>query len=703
VAVVQSALRLKVQPGALWRRIEAAALSEQPRWALWLPVGLAGGIGLYFGLAMEPAIPATIAVAALALFGIVTARSARNPFLRALLALLAAVAIGFCAAKMRTQTVAAPVVPHRIGPVHLAGRVETVEYRDNGVRIRLGELQAKRFPGPLPAHVRVTMRSQLQSLSPGEWVRVTAVLMPPPEPAQPGDYDFGRRAWFEQLGGVGYTYGDAVPIAALRDPTFLEALNARLERLRNAMTARIRSALPGSQGAIAAALITGDRSGVDPSDTQAYRDSGLTHVLSISGLHLALAGGIFFWLVRALLAAIPAIALRYPIKKWAAVAALAGAGFYLLISGCESPAVRSYIMLAMMFLAVLFDRPAITMRAIALAAALILLFSPEQVVSPGFEMSFAAVICLVAYGEWEASRRPKDDVPPGWLRRGWRYIAGIATASIVAGLATAPFAIFHFDRSAQYGIVSNLLSMPIAGFVIMPAATAAMILMPFGLERLPLIVMGKGVEMMSWVAHWTAGFPGATSVLPSWPVAALLLVVFGGLWIALWQTRWRWLGIVPIAAGLALVFVTAPPDLLIGRDGVTIALRAKNGSLAFAGSMKDDYAAQQWLKRDGDERLPAEALARREDGIACDALGCFTTIDGFKVAVTRRSEALAEDCARADVLVASVAAHGRCQGPRLVIDTSDVQRDGAYAVWLRGSIRVKTAQGERGVRPWSRP
>lgn len=682
--------------------IEAAAIAEQHRWALWLPVGLAAGIGAYFTLGFEPTIASTVIVAGSAACAVIATRFNLHPLVRAVFGIVAAMCLGFTVAKIRTESVSAPIVTHKTGPTWIDGRIETVELRDNGVRIVLGELRASRFGGAVPSRVRVTMRSQTVPLSPGQWVHVTAVLMPPPEPAAPGDYDFGRRAFFEGLGGVGYTFGEATPIAPLRDATWIENWNARLERLRNALTARIRAVLPDSDGAIAAALITGDRSGVDPSDTQAYRDSGLTHVLSISGLHLALAGGIFFWVIRALFAAVPAIALNYPIKKWAAVGALAGAGFYLLISGCEAPAVRSYVMLAMMFTAVLVDRPAITMRAVALAAALILLFAPENLISPGFEMSFAAVICLVAYGEWEASRPRADDVPRGWFMRSWRYVAGIATASIVAGLATAPFAIFHFDRSAQYGIVSNLLSMPIAGFVIMPAATAAMVLMPFGLERWPLVVMGKGVAMMSWVAHWTASFPGAASVLPAWPIAALLVVVFGGLWIALWRARWRWLGLGAIATGIVVALLTQPPDLLVGRDGTTVAFRTRDGRLVFPVFPKDKFAAQAWLKRDGDERLPQDAIATRRDGVNCDGWGCTArAANGSLTVLTLRAEGLKEDCAAAAVLVSAVSAHGRCTGPHLLIDRSDVLRNGAYAVWPDGSLR--TVQSERGDRPWSQP
>jgi competence protein ComEC len=621
---------------------------------------------------------------------------------RLALALWAAAGLGFVAAKVRTISVAAPIVEQKLGPIRVMGQVELIEIRDKGIRITLDHVQAARFGDEPPAKIRLTVRKQTSRIAPGSWVRVTAVLMPPPSPSAPGDYDFGRRAYFEQLGAVGYTYGEAKLVGQAAQPTWLDRLGIKLEQLRSVMTARIRSVIPGSDGAIAAALITGDRSGVDQADTQAYRDSGLTHVLSISGLHLALAGGIFFWLVRAVLALFPAIALTYPIKKWAAVAALAGAGFYLLISGSDPPAVRSYIMLAMMFAAVLVDRPAITMRSVALAATLILLFAPESLISPGFEMSFAAVTCLVAYGEWEMSRTRDEEGPASLVRKAWRYMFGIAVASIVAGFATAPFAIFHFDRSAQYGIVSNLLSMPIAGFVIMPAATAAMILMPFGLDRLPLMVMGKGVAMMSAVAHWTASLPGAASVLPAWPMSALLVMVFGGLWIALWRRRWRWLGLIPVALGAAIASTAHPPDLLIGRDGETVAVRLANAKLGFVRAPKDDFAAEAWLKRDGDRRLPEDAVATRHDGVRCDGLGCNVRLaSGALVAVVGRDEALTEDCARARVVVSAIRLHGTCHGPQLVIDGSDTARSGAHAVWVGRTIRVVTVQSERGDRPWS--
>lgn len=691
------------RPMALLRRLAATFLAERERWPLWLPVGLALGIGAYFDLPSEPSLAAALGVAAFCAGAWTAAALTRSALLRAGLAFLAAVALGAATAKLHTEMAAAPVLEHRMGPLGIEGRIASVEMREKGARVVLDHASAERLgPGEMPRRMRLTLRTATDALAPGRWVRVNAVLMPPPGPAMPGSYDFGRAAYYDGIGAVGFVYGKAAAMAPKAPIGIVDSLATGIESLRAHMTARIHAVLPGSNGAISAALITGDRGGIDPADNQAYRDAGIAHVLSISGLHLALAGGLFFWLVRALLALIPAIALNHPVKKWAALAALGGATFYILISGCDAPAVRSYIMLAIMFLAILADRPAITMRNVALAAAIILVFRPQSLIEPGFEMSFAAVIGLIALAEWQQGRAA--DAPPTLLIRARRYLVGIALATLVASLATAPFAIYHFDRSARYGLLANLATVPITGFVIMPAATVSMVVMPLGLERWPLIVMGKGVAVMTAVAHAVADLPGASALTPSLPQAALLALAAGGLWIALWRRRWRWLGLLAVAAGMLVAMAARGPDLLVARDGVTVALRGTNGLLHFLRRPRDKYAAQEWLKRDGDERDIAAALATSADGVRCDGLGCIARgRDGALVAAPKRIDALSEDCARATIVVSAVPAARGCHGPMLVIDRFDVAREGGYAIWLGGTPRVETVEGERGRRPWSAP
>jgi competence protein ComEC len=252
-------------------------------------------------------------------------------------------------------------------------------------------------------------------------------------------------------------------------------------------------------------------------------------------------------------------------------------------------------------------------------------------------------------------------------------------------------------------VLGNLGAMPIMGFVVMPAAAISVILMPFGLDRIPLHVMGWGIEAMLAVGHWVSHLPGAVSVVAAWPVSALIVVSVGGLWMALWRGGWRWFGIAPIVAGVAMAWFAKPPDILVSRDGVTIAMRGADGALHLIGQPRDKYSATEWLKRDGDSRQPEDAIGAPTSLTRCDASGCITHVDGRVIAASFRPDALREDCAASDIVISAIPTHGRCIGPKLMIDRFDVARNGAYAIWLGKDIRSQSAQDARGIRPWSEP
>lgn len=698
---ITGAILLPADLSRLLATLRRQALTDRIRWPLWLPAALAAGVGLYFALPTEPDWSWAVAAGALALGVSGAALALEATRWRIAFALLAAASLGFAVGKTRTEGVRAPVLARQIGPVRFDARVVEAEPRGNGSRMLLEPVQILRLGEATPERVRLTVRASSAVPEPGSWVNVLAILRPPPPPTMPGDYDFGRWAYYQRIGAVGYLYGRPRQIPSPRAERWDERLRGGLQRLRGAMTARVRSIVPGNEGVIAAALITGERADINQDDQTAFRDSGLMHVLSISGLHLALAGGFFFWTIRALFALFPSIVLRYPVKKWAAAGALAGATFYLLISGCEAPAVRSWIMLAMMFVAVLVDRPALSMRSVAVAAILIILAAPESILEPGCQMSFAAVIGLIALAEWSEARRQPDEVGKSWWRRARRYVVGIAVTSVVAGLATAPIAIFHFDRASPFGIIANLAALPVVGAIIMPAAVAAMVLMPFGLDHWPLVAMGLGVGVMLEIAHWVADLPGAGTVVPAWPGWCVAAVMGGGLWIALWRQTWRWLGFVPIVVGIGFSMTYMPPDILVARDIRTVAVRLDDGKLALVRRVTDDYAAQNWLRRAGDARSADEAIGGPD--VKCDAYGCLARLHGVRIAVDDRAEALSEDCANATVVISTVAARGLCKGPKLIIDRIDVARKGGHAVWLGEKLRVETVEGERGRRPWSAP
>ncbi len=692
-------------PGQAARALVASALSERARWPLWLPVALGGGIGLYFALPFEPGRAAAIAAGALSVASAILATRSWTPTsLRVVLALLSATALGFAVAKLREDAVAAPILTERLGPIPLDGRVEFAEPHGKGIRIVLADPASPRFAGgTTPKRLRISFRAGAGQLVPGDRIHAMAVLMPPPAPASPDAYDFARTAFFDGLGAVGYAYGRPRVVERWKPSGLYDRALMAIADLRWRMTLRIRRELPGSDGAIAAAIITGERGGISDNDEQALRDAGLAHVLAIAGLHMALVGLGLFWVVRAALAAWPAVALRYPIKKWAAAAALCGALFYLVVSGAAPPTIRAFTMLAMMLTAILVDRPALSMRSVALAATIILLAEPESLIAPGFQMSFSAVVSLIAVAEWEQVRAlANSPLGPKRFAHARRYIRGIATTSLVGSIATLPYAAFHFDRTTHYAVLGNLLAMPIMGFVTMPAAAIAVVLMPLGLDGVPLHVMGWGIEAMLAIGRFVSHLPGAVSIVSAWPVGALVAISFGGLWCAIWRRRWRWLGLLPVAVGTALVLYAPAPAILIDADAQTIALRGHDGLLRLIRPALDGYAADEWLKRDGDERTADVAVAVPSDGVRCDAEGCIARLpDGETLAAVQRAEALAEDCARADIVISAVPAHGFCSPPKIVIDASDASASGGFAISLSPAPAAQSVSAARGARPWN--
>ena len=376
--------------------------------------------------------------------------------------------------------------------------------------------------------MRVTLRATSGGAATGEAIGLKATLRPPPEPIEPHGFDFARRAWFQRVGGSGYATGKIERLQGAGEPPWDLRLWAAIDRLRALVNDRIRASLPGERGEVAAALITGERAGITEEDNQAMRDSGLFHILSISGLHMVIMAGTVFWLVRAGLASIPSIALRFPIRKWSAAIALAAALFYLLLSGAAVPTVRSWIMMSIVLLAVILERPALTMRNVALAAMVILVVMPESLFDPSFQMSFAAVVGLVALVEANSKRtqsRPQDvSLVFRWLHRLWAIVVGDAVTTLVATAAVAPFAVYHFHRMSHYGVVANLLALPLVSLLIMPFALLSLLAMPLGLEAWPLQVMGLGIDLLLATGKWVASWPGAVSILPAIPGTALLLI-----------------------------------------------------------------------------------------------------------------------------------------------------------------------------------
>lgn len=657
---------------------------------------LGAGIAVYFSLNEEPAL--WVGPLAFVLCGALTLLLGRKPLFQLLMFCSVFVTIGFAAAQFRTWTIDAPVLERKTGPVWLEGRIVRVEPREKDRRITLdaltiGRLSADRTPDRI--RLRVSQRSA--QFRPGDWVKLKAVLHPPAGPAAPGAFEFARRAYFQRLGAVGYV---------VRAPEIVAAggsggIGLFIEQLRYDLTQRILRALPGPPGAIAAALMTGERGAIPEGVLAAMRDSGLAHLLAISGLHIGLIGGFIFFAVRLGLAASERLALRWPIKKLAAVAAFFGCLAYLLISGMTLPTQRAFLMLSLVMLAILIDRSAISMNLVAWAAAVILLVFPESLMSVSFQMSFAAVIALVAFYEAATARNVLRSGRRSGIMRIVLYFGAVLATTVIATLATAPFAVFHFNRLALLGVLANMVAVPLAALWIMPLALISFVLMPFGLESGPLLLMGWGIEWVLKVATTVQGMPGAIALIPAVPGWTLGVIALGGLWLCLWRTGWRLVGLVPVIVGLFGWSLAISPDLFVSADGRIAGIRTGAGDLVlpFGGH---GFVVETWRRRSGLDSEKAGPKSADVKELRCDGLGCLYRHGKLTIALVRERAALLEDCSRADILISRTPVSRRfCKEPQIVIDRFDLWRNGSHALYLGAEGIERTSVGaEGGRRPW---
>jgi competence protein ComEC len=692
---------LRCDAGAIGRALVRSLLAERERWVLWLPVAFALGIGGYFALPVEPPSSLGLALALpLAALAVMARRSIRPNAPAVFLASLplAFAAAGFAAAQFETWRVAAPVLERRIGPVTVEGRVADVEVQAEGTRVTLAAPHLDRLASDrTPVSVRVRLKPGDTVPELGDRVTLPAILLPPPAPALPGGFDFQRQAFYQRLGGVGFATGAATIV-----PSPSSGFAMMLRNLRHGMSARIHAALPGTEGAIAAAIITGERGAIPARVSQDFRDSGLAHLLVIAGLHMTLATGAAFFAVRAGLALLPRVALCRPIKKWSALAALLIAALYLAVSGAAVPTQRAFVMCVLALLAILIDRQPISMRSLAWAALLVLALDPVTLVGVSFQMSFAAVLGLIAFYEAWGARLSGLRRDAGPIGHGLVHLAGIALTTIVATAGTAAFAIYHFNRFALFSVPANLIAVPLAGVWVMPWALVSCLLMPFGLETIGLVPMGWGITLIEWVAHWTAGLPSAALDLPTMPDWGLLLIVAGGLWLTLWTTSWRRWGLVPMLAGALSLTATRAPDVLLAGDGALAAVRSGDAYL-LSSDRADRLAAESWLRTAGGipaGRLPVAGQPAEAGAVRCDVAGCLILRDGRRIALVRDISALDEECRSADLVLSLVRAPRRCGGRTRLVDLGDLRRNGATALWLDGEIRIESANAARGDRPW---
>ncbi|MCF2903786.1 competence protein ComEC family protein [Octadecabacter sp. CECT 8868] len=657
----------------------------------WSPVLMGIGIAWYFSLRSEPTAGLCAAMLFASALAVVSQRLWPDG-LRIFVVGIALVVGGFGLAGMRANLVAEPVLGFRYyGPIE--GRIIEIDRsQSDAVRLTLDRVVLARMETRrTPATVRVSLHGDQGYVDPqpGQVVLMTGHLSPPSGPVEPGGFDFQRMAWFEGLGAVGYT----------RTPVLLgaEAIEGAaglwVYRQRVAISSGVQARLPTESGAFAAAIMTGDRSGMGRDSLDALRASNLAHLLAISGMHMGILAAFVFASIRYGFALIPYVALRWPVKKLAAGMSLVVAAGYLALSGGNIATERAFIMVSVMLVAVLFDRRALTLRAVAIAALIVLTLRPEALFGPGFQMSFSATTALVAV--FAVLRRIEMPSLPKWLRP----IGGVVISSLVAGLATAPFAAYHFNQIAQLGLIANLLSVPLMGTIVMPAAVIAVVLSPLGLEMLGLWVMDLGLRWILAVAHFVAGQEGALRHVVTPDPVVIGLIALGGVMVVQWRGSLRWVGVVPVLFGFTLWHIAERPVLLVADSGSLIGVMTAEGR-AVSKERGESFASSVWLENDG---APVEQwVAYNRAGLEEQGRAVWTVIGDTRLVNLRGATALAalQGCGGADILITNQEAPARAG-----CDTYDITRlreTGSLAGWLvDGSLKLVSARERSGERLWN--
>ncbi|HEX9931366.1 MAG TPA: ComEC/Rec2 family competence protein [Allosphingosinicella sp.] len=686
--------------GAMSRRLEALADRERDQLPLWLPVGLIVGTAAWFWL---PGRESWIAFL-LAAFAAVLALLAGAPgsrWARALAIFSLAAALGCLNIWWKAERAAAPRLD-RAQLATFAGTIESVQRLPAREAVRL--VVAASGPGGLPPRVRVNVDQEdaTDALQPGARVALRAWLMPPAPAAVPGAYDFARAAWFQRIGATGRALDVAVTA-----PPGAQSWSARLSIWRQDLAEHIRGRLGGGEGGIAAALATGDQGGIPEEDAEAMRRSGLAHLLSVSGLHLTAVVGAVMLLTLKLLALSPMLALRFRLVLVAAGAgALAGIA-YTLLTGAEVPTVRACIAALLVLAGVAIGREALTLRLLAVGALVVLLLWPETMVGPSFQLSFAAIMAIVALHEHpriQALLARRDE--PVHAKAG-RLLLALVLTGLAVEVALTPIALFHFHRAGLYGALANIVAIPLTTFVIMPLEALALLFDLAGLGAPFWWLAGQALSLLLGLAHAAAGAPGAVAMLPTMPGPAFALIVAGGLWICLWRTRLRRWGLVPVALGALWTLATPAPDLLVTGDGRHLALRTAAGELAILRGRAGDYVRSLLSENSGEEAEFYEIEQLREASCSEDLCAVDIVRAGrrWRLLATRSSRyvevpAFARACAEADIVVSDRRLPRSCVPRWLKADRLFLARTGGLAIRFGSPPRVETVAAGTGEHPW---
>lgn len=663
---------------------------------LLFPVFMGLGAVVYFTLSYEPEwLPILSVVVAVCLIRFLF----RKHFLVSqAVTLVLAVFLGIVAGKFETERRTTQLLGSEVA-THITGRVVGLEYRDNGSwRVTLDLLETQRPTlRYAPQRIRITARDIPAKTEIGSGLTGFARLRVPSGPVRPGNYDFAFHAYFGGIGANGFFLGTPKITVVPAPSEMLAKISGAIAQLRVHVSERIAEVLSGEDGSVAAALIAGERAGISEETNEDLRKAGLAHILSISGLHMVLAAGVVMMSLRSIFALAPAFSARYPVKKIAAFLSLLSCTFYLAMSGADVAAQRSYVMIVVMLCALLADRAAISMRNLAIASMAMIAISPHEILGPSFQMSFSATAGLIAAFAWWSDRKSRTQTaienrraaPRGIVSK--MLIPAVATGatSLVAGVASGIFAAYHFNNTAPFGLVGNVLALPVISILVMPFAVLSLLLMPVHLDWLPLQIMGFGILLVRHIASFVASFSpdGNPGVMPAitlilWTIALVIAVVF--------TTRMRWLALPFAIIGLTVFIRTPLPDILVSEDAKFVAVRLPDGNFAVNRSRPPKFTAQNWHTAYLiNEFIPPQVLKKQsflstEEAFVCEDGVCTIPLrDGRMLSYTADEAMKDEACNIGDIVILAIA------GKELSCKRSSVLMIGRQELALKGTLELR--------------
>lgn len=696
----------------IFSAFEGFLAGQRDNLLVWISVFLGAGSAFYFGLLYEPSVPmicgllSGIIVLFVILFRLYHRESDSALILVSFIcgACLLCANIGFAAAKFKTNSLNTVMINHETRPVMVTGIVDHREEQEGrkGSLFFLSDVKIKGWDlSETPQKIRVTVK-QKNNAAAGDRIEVLAKLTPLSGPVAPHTYDFARHYYFEGIGALGY----ALSKVSVIDHAETGLIN--LETIRTSISNHIKTVVPEREAGIAAALMTGERAAISDEDWDALRASGLAHIISISGLHVAMVAAPVFFLVRLFLAMIPVIALRFPIKKIAAGVALLVCCLYVGLVVPSVPTTRSLLMTGVALIAIMLDRSPFSLRLVGASAILLLLVSPESIWSVSFQMSFAAVAALVSMAEVIRPYMSRLYTDAGLIKKIMLFIAGTLLTSLVASLATAPYSLYHFQQVPSYSVLANALSVPISGLMIMPMVIISFALLPFGLADWSLKILGVGVDWLLDIARWTESLPGAVITTTAMPDLFLVMMTCAGLVLVLYQGIQRAWALVPFILAFFSIWWMAQPDIIVSNDGGVMAV--KDQQHVFLSSMrKDKFATETWLKRWGkksDDVLPfprqGQVILERGGAISCDPSACRIETGGLKISFGSRLYELKQDCEWANKIITDIRLpKDFCKdGGIQQFGYYDFKENGAMSIFIKDRVVIDRVGHDRGFRPW---